>query len=207
MPIFFLEWAIYPRSFIKCSKIKEIVLCNSINFYSFGKTHIPEYRAGCPETMMTNSLLFSLQERNFVYIRLVIHHELFHFIDWIDDYSYEDKKWNTFNMPGFKYGKGGQSERVWIQLDEHTKGFINHYSTTGSEEDRAEIYQYLIGCPDEALNHKDDIIVKKANHIKSFIVNFDKYGIGDKNKDFFNDLCDFRNKFPYKESVYTGCIQ
>ena len=45
------------------------------------------------------------------------------------------------NVPGFKYGKGGEFEREWIQLDKTFKGFINHYSTSALEEDRAEVYQ------------------------------------------------------------------
>ncbi|MCQ2819741.1 MAG: hypothetical protein MJ252_20950 [archaeon] len=203
MPIFFLEWAIYPKSFIKRTKLKALTFVHQIKCNSDGNI---QTRAGCPETTKTESLILSTEERNFVYIRIVLHHELFHYIDWVDDYSYEDIIWETFNVPGFKYGKGGEYEREWIQLDKKFKGFINHYSTSALEEDRAEIYQYLIGCPDEALNHKDEIIKKKSYRIKEVLCNFDKDGIGDPTNNFFSNLKDYRNKFAYKESVFNGNV-
>lgn len=205
MPIFFLEWAIYPKSFIKKTQLKEITFVHTIKFTSSFQDKT-QYRAGCPETTITESLLLSTQERNFVYMRIVIHHELFHYIDWVDDYSYEDPVWAKFNVPGFKYGKGGEFEREWIQLDKHVRGFINHYSTSALEEDRAEVYQYLIGSPDEALNHKDEIVKKKANRIKEVLCKFDKDGIGNPDNYFFSHLKDYRSKFQYKESVFMGNV-
>ena len=77
-------------------------------------------------------------------MRIVLHHEFFHYIDYADDQSYDDDEWEGLNQKGFKYGNGGDSEREWVKLDKNTRGFINHYSTTALEEDRAEIYQYLI---------------------------------------------------------------
>ena len=85
------------------------------------------------------------------------------------------------NYKGFEYGEGGDSEREWIKLEKHQRGFINHYSTTALEEDRAEIYQYLISCPDEALNNNDIIVSKKAKRIKEFLNKFDKNGVGIQN--------------------------
>ena len=66
-------------------------------------------------------------------------------------------------------------------MEKHQRGFINHYSTTALEEDRAEIYQYLISCPDEALNNNDIIVSKKAKRIKEFLNKFDKNGVGIQN--------------------------
>lgn len=203
LPIFFMEWCLYPKSFIKQSKLKHVIFVNNIQFTT---PFFTQYRAGCPETNETESLVLSTQERNFLYIRIVLHHEFFHYIDWIDDFSYEDEEWEKLNTPGFKYGKGGEYEREWIKLDPDVKGFINHYSTSALEEDRAEIYQYLIGCPDEALNNKDEIVQQKAKRIKNFIMNFDKKGIGNKKANFFANLMDYRTKFIYKEAVFQGNV-
>lgn len=203
MPILFIELCLYPKSFIKKSKIKQIILVNDIQFTT---PYFSQYRAGCPEYNETESLMLSTQERNFVYIRIVFHHELFHYVDWIDDFSYSDSAWEKINTPGFKYGKGGEYEREWVQLEPNIQGFINHYSTTALEEDRAEIYQYLMGCPDEALNNKDMIVQKKVKRIKEFIMKFDSKGIGNKKKNYFGNLMDFRNKIVYKEAVFQGNI-
>ena len=149
---------------------------------------------------------FSVDETNFAYIRIVLHHEFFHFIDFADDQSYDDEEFESLNEGGFEYGEGGDSERQWIKLDKNVRGFINHYSTTDLAEDRAEIYQYLIGCPDEALNNGDIIVRKKAKRIKDFLNNFDKEGIGNIKNNFWNDLIDFRKHYPYKEAVFQGNV-
>ena len=201
IPLFFLEFLIYPKSFIKNSKIKQIIFVHDIQFTT---PFYSQERAGCPEYQQTKSLILAAAERNFLYIRIVMHHEFFHYVDWIDDNSYEDEIFEKLNEPNFKYGNGGEFEREWIKLDKGTKGFINHYSTTGLEEDRAEIYQYLIGDPDEALNNKDEIVRKKVKRIQEFVNKFDPKGMGNKSNNFWGNLIDFRRKFVYREQVYQG---
>lgn len=203
IPIFFMEWCIYPKSFIKKSKLKQVIFVHEIQFSS---PYFKQYRAGCPETNQIHSLILSTLERNFLYIRIVLHHELFHYVDWVDDFSYADPEWKKLNEKGFKYGKGGEFEREWVQLEPNVKGFINHYSTSALEEDRAEIYQYLIGCPDEAVNNKDEIVRKKVVRIRDFITGFDKKGIGNKKNNFFANLMDYRERFKYKEAVFQGNV-
>ena len=202
-PLLMLEWWIYPKQFIKKSSLKTITLVHNINFKTESYT---QDRKGCPEYKNTKSIVFSVDETNFAYIRIVLHHEFFHYIDYADDQSYEDDEFENLNMKGFEYGEGGDSEREWIKLDKDMKGFINHYSTTDLAEDRAEIYQYLIGCPDEALNNGDIIVRKKAKRIKDFLCDFDKDGIGNIKNNFWNNLIDFRSKYPYKEAVFQGNI-
>lgn len=202
-PLLMLEWWIYPKKFIKKSEIKAITLVHDITFKTESYT---QDRKGCPEFKNTKSIVYSVDENNFAYIRIVLHHEFFHFIDYIDDQSYDDDIFEKLNEEGFEYGEGGDSERQWIKLDKNVKGFINHYSTTDLAEDRAEIYQYLIGCPDEALNNGDIIVRKKAKRIQDILNEFDKEGIGNPKNNFWNNLIDFRSKFPYKEAVFQGNV-
>ena len=202
-PIFMLEWWIYPKKFIEKAKIKAITLVHDIEFTTNEYT---QPRTGCPDCQNTKSIIFATHETNFAYIRIVLHHEFFHYIDYVDDESYDDDEWEDLNQKGFKYGKGGDSEREWVKLEKGVKGFINHYSTTDLAEDRAEIYQYLIGCPDEALNNKDEIVSKKAKRIQNFINTFDEEGIGNIKNNFWSNLIDFRKKYPYKEPVFQGNI-
>ena len=151
-PLFMLEWWIYPKKFIEKANIKRITFVHDIEFTTNSYT---QSRTGCPDYKNTKSLIFAIHETNFAYMRIVLHHEFFHYVDYADDQSYDDDGWEKLNQKGFKYGNGGDSEREWVKLEKDVKGFINHYSTTDMAEDRAEIYQYLIGCPDEALNNKD----------------------------------------------------
>ena len=202
-PLLMLEWWIYPKKFIKKSSLKTITLVHNISFRT--ESYVQD-RKGCPEYKNTKSIVFSVDETNFAYIRIVLHHEFFHFIDYADDQSYEDDEFEDLNEKGFEYGDGGDSEREWIKLDKDTKGFINHYSTTDLAEDKAEIYQYLIGCPDEALNNGDIIVRKKAKRIQDFLNDVDKEGMGNPQNNFWNNLIDFRSKYPYKEAVFQGNI-
>ena len=202
-PLLMLEWWIYPKKFIQKASIKTMTLVHDIEFRTESYT---QDRKGCPEYKNTRSIVYSINETNFAYIRIVLHHEFFHFIDFADDQSYDDDEFEKLNEKGFEYGEGGDSERQWIKLDKNTRGFINHYSTTDLAEDRAEIYQYLIGCPDEALNNGDIIVRKKAKRVQDFLNNFDKDGIGNIKNNFWNNLIDFRSKYPYKEAVFQGNV-
>lgn len=203
-PLFMLEWWIYPKKFIQKANIRRITFVHDIEFTTNSYT---QSRTGCPDYKNTKSIVYAIHETNFAYMRIVLHHEFFHYVDYADDQSYDDDGWEKLNQKGFKYGKGGDSEREWIKLEKNVTGFINHYSTTDMAEDRAEIYQYLIGCPDEALNNKDTIVRKKAKRIQSFINNFDKDGIGDIKNNFWANLIDFRKNYPYKEAVFQGNIK
>ena len=202
-PLLFMEFWIYGKSFIKKSKLKKIILLHNIEYTNSEYT---QERAGCPEFETSRSITFAIHEKNLAYIRIVLHHEFFHYIDFADDFNYDDDGWDDLNQKGFEYGNGGDSEREWIKLEKNQVGFINHYSTTALEEDRAEIYQYLISCPDEALNNNDIIVSKKAKRIQEFLNNFDKEGVGNVKNNFWANLIDYRQKYVYKEKVFQGNI-
>ena len=203
IPLLFMEFWIYGKSFIKKSNLKKLNLVHNIEYTNSEYT---QERAGCPEYETSKSITFAIHEKNLAYIRIVLHHEIFHYIDFADDFSYDDEGWDKLNYKGFEYGNGGDSEREWIKLEKNQKGFINHYSTTALEEDRAEIYQYLISCPDEALNNNDIIVSKKAKRIQQFLNNFDKEGVGNMKNNFWNNLIDYRRQYVYKEKVFQGNI-
>ena len=202
-PILFMEFWIYGKSFIKASKLKRIILLHNISYTNSEGT---QDRAGCPEYDLTRSLTFAIREKNLAYIRIVLHHEFFHFIDYADDQDFNDDGWSELNQKGFEYGEGGDTEREWIKLEKNVMGFINHYSTSALEEDRAEIYQYLMSCPDEALNNNDIIVSKKAKRMQNFLNEFDSKGIGDEKNNFWANLIDFRQKYLYKEKVFQGNV-
>lgn len=194
MPLFFLEISIYPKSFIKKMKLGKIVFINSLNFVT---NEYEQYRAACPEYYKTMALYYCTKERNPSYIRTVLHHELFHYVDYMDNKTYEDPKFNKLNSPGFKYGRGGAYEREWKPLDPSCQGFLNFYSTTGIEEDKAEIYQYLMSNPEKSFKHEDKIIRNKIYYIANFLKIFDEEGMGSKENDFFISLTNYRKKYNY----------
>lgn len=194
LPLFLFEILIYPKSFLKNLKLKEFVFINSLNFHT---AEYEQYRAACPEYYKTMSIYYCAQERFPNYIRTVIHHELFHYVDFIHDKTYDDPKFSKFNTPGFRYGKGGAYEREWKPLSPETKGFLNFYSTTGIEEDKAEIYQFIMSFPNQAFKHQDEVVNKKVFYIGNFLKEFDKDGMGDVENDYFASLSKHRQIYCY----------
>jgi hypothetical protein len=194
MPLFFLEFLIYPRSFIKKMELGKLVFINSLNFAT---KEYEQYRPACPEYYKTMALYYCTKERSKSYIKTVLHHELFHYVDYMDNKTYEDPKFYKLNYPGFKYGRGGAYEREWKPLDPSVKGFLNFYSTTGIEEDKAEIYQHLINNPENAFKIEEKIIKSKVYYIANFLKNFDEEGMGTKDNYFFNSLIKHRKKYNY----------
>jgi hypothetical protein len=190
LPLHFYELCLYPSSYIRKSKIEEFVYIHNLNFVT---PEYSQYRAACPEYNYSCSMYYATKERSIEYIRLVLHHELFHYVDYTDDQTFEDLEWRKLNTPKFKYGNGGHLEREYKEKDSELKGFLNFYSTTGIEEDKAEIYQFLMLDPTSALNHEDIIIKKKANHLKMFLQKFDQIGVGDPN--YFDCLSNLREDF------------
>ena len=61
------------------------------------------------------------------------------------------------------------------------------------EEDKAEIYQFLMINTFNALNNKDVIIQKKVYRIIEFLKEFDKIFFVDNWKNYFRDIYHYRN--------------
>jgi hypothetical protein len=114
-------------------------------------------------------------EYNRDYQRRVIHHEFFHIIDYKDDgLLYEDKGWASLNPAGFTYGSGGvnaQGLSTSSLLTDRFPGFLNHYSTTGVEEDKAEVFANLIARNQYVLKkaERDPVIKAKIAQMKTLL--------------------------------------
>jgi hypothetical protein len=115
---------------------------------------------------------------NRLYLRKVLHHEFFHILDYRDDGSvYEDPSWSELNPPEFAYGSGGRNAQgradTSVLNDQHP-GFLNHYSTTGVEEDKAEIFANLIVEPLKMKERveADAVLRRKVDRLKELVMRF-----------------------------------
>lgn len=142
LPVLVSEWNLYPAELIKRTGLRRIILCESLSFAGQLRAAIPDFEH--------NDLYLDVWRGRHAdrYVRLVIHHEFFHMIDYRDDGSlYADDKWGALNPPGFKYGTGGrnaQNDATVSLLNKDLPGFLNRYATTGVEEDKAEVFAHLI---------------------------------------------------------------
>lgn len=161
----------YPAEFVKKIKIKKIILADDLKFDGQKRAAIPDFEH--------EYLHLDPREGNYnkVYQQTVVHHEIFHIIDLLDDKElYEDKEWKKLNEAGFKYGDGGKNARGSDQwpLDDTLVGFLNKYSQSGVEEDKAEIYSNLMVRTKTvyARAEKDKILAKKVERMKKLLKTF-----------------------------------
>lgn len=136
------ELFIYPETLVMRSRLKRIVLCGCLSTRGRYMSGIVDCHAGTIYLDVVRP-----GEGNSRWRCVAIHHELCHLLDYADDgVIYEDDEWSQLNEPFFQYGKEAQkhSDRTMLKLTNRFPGFLNRYSMTGVEEDKAEVFAHLI---------------------------------------------------------------
>jgi hypothetical protein len=170
--LFATEFAIYPPDLLQRSQLKRVVLCGELAFAGQRRNAIPDFEHD------TLYLDVSRGAYSKPYLRKVIHHEFYHIIDYRDDGSvYRDERWAALNPDNFKYGTGGRTAQDLKETSALTNkypGFLNHYSTTGVEEDKAEIFANLIVDPEyvETRAINEHVINAKVERMKDQLAKF-----------------------------------
>ena len=163
----------YPKSFVKLTKLKKIFLVKNLYLSS-------QYRAAVPDYAKEILVLDFAVKDDGDYRKHVIHHEYYHMIEQEFNRSayYKDKEWAKLNSSKFKYGKGGKFNRGedMFPLTNPEKGFINKYSMTALEEDKAEIFAILFVKEEyeKVSKFRDSIIRQKIEYMKKFLESKDK---------------------------------
>ena len=170
--LFATEFTLYPTSLVKRTQLQRVVLCTDLYFAGQRRNAIPDFEHD------TLYLDVSRGAYSKPYLRKVIHHEFFHIIDYFDDGDlYKDERWSALNPKAFKYGSGGintQDLQDTSVLTDKFPGFLNHYSTTGVEEDKAEMFANLI------VDHgyvgwriqKDAVLRAKVKMLQELLIKF-----------------------------------
>jgi hypothetical protein len=132
------EFTKYPVPFVRATGLKRIILAKNMNVAGIERGAIPD--------LPHNAVWYDpfLGQFDDMYKRHVVHHEFFHFADNVlqGDVYLSDPYWASLNRPDFHYGGGGRTARTEDQfgVTNREPGFVNRYSTSGLEEDRAEIF-------------------------------------------------------------------
>jgi hypothetical protein len=167
-PILVEEFCIYPAGFVRRTKLRQIVLVRNLRLGKQQRTSVPDF---------ARNILYidaSRGRKTEHYVRRVIHHEYFHVVDYLDDGKlYDDPGWSALNPADFRYGNGGQYMRdpnASVPSENHP-GFLNRYSTSGIEEDKAEVYSYMITEYRHvaARAKKDKIIRAKMKYMQALL--------------------------------------
>ena len=172
LPIFPHGIFLYPAKCIQRSELKKVILCQKLRFAGQERAAVPDY---------THDALYLDTSRatwSPSYMRKALHHEFFHIIDWKDDgHVYEDDSWSALNATGFKYGAHGinaQDDSSMSLLADNLPGFLTKYSTTGVEEDKAELFaNMMVDYPMVAARaKKDPILNAKFLRMKELLKSF-----------------------------------
>ena len=198
LPLLVLELSLYPKNFFQKIKLKTIVLAHTTIFHC---DKYEQYRAGLPDYEEDSlSLVFSCKERSIKYIRNVIHHELFHYFYFmcVGPFENRDDLWEMFNPKGFEYSLKSE---VWSQQDIFTgdyqdyNSFVSYFSKTKLEEDKAEIYSYMVTSGNDIKDLlKREGVIGKYLYIRQLMEKFDEKEFKQKTGDFWNRVIKFKKE-------------
>jgi hypothetical protein len=170
--VFAQEWSLYPPGLVKKAGVRRVVICKGLAFAGQPRTGVPDFEH---DTLYLDAARGRHDDR---YVRKVIHHEFFHFVDLRDDGRlYEDERWAGLNRPGFKYGPGGaklQDDPTVTTTGRDVPGFLNRYAAAGVEEDKAEVFAHLVVEPGAvaARAAADPYVRQKAERMRELLAGF-----------------------------------
>jgi hypothetical protein len=169
-PLLVAGLELYPPAFVKKSGLRKIILCGDLHYLSQPRKAIPVEDTGTLYLDPDPEIIYYLQD--------VLHHEFFHIIDramfkhglWSAPRRRGwDDQWCALNPWGFTYGDGGAYDReagAFISGDGSVvAGFLNRYSTSAVEEDKAEIFAGLIRHPGALVEGQDAVLACKAKEM------------------------------------------
>jgi hypothetical protein len=131
----------YPHSFLRVAHIEKIALCSKL---AGDRPLDDDARIDGLAESAAHRLMVSLTSDDARRSDATLHHEIFHLFDHATtpggDYRY-DPEWERLNPRGFRYQPKPSSELE--------PGFVNDYAKTALAEDKASVFEYLMGYPDE----------------------------------------------------------
>ncbi len=164
------ELSIYSSDQLKKSKVGRIVLCKNMAQLGDPCHGLADMKL-LPLPFRKNTIYLSIRTERNAYDRSTVHHELFHAIDFHDDWSrYTDLDWPKLNAPEFQYRK--TEFRVNGPYDGN--GFLSTHATTAVREDKAEVYAHLMvnhrGL--DARARRDSVLKAKIERMKHLLQKF-----------------------------------
>lgn len=173
LPLFSTEISLYPPCVIKNSGIKTIVFCQNLLRGSQATSGIAD--------LGTHTLYLDVDsmKKDRIFPRRVVHHEIMHFIDGkSNNATYEKMEWEHLNSKGFKYSGGDTAHllepTILEPLDPTLTGFVNKYSMTEVEEDKAELFAHMMThiCWVNYKAEYDSVLKLKTEKLRKLLTKF-----------------------------------
>lgn len=170
--VFLEEWGKYPVEWVKKSNLQGIAFVRQLTVLGQGRAATPDWIG---EVLYLDIGYGSAGE---VYERGVMHHEYYHIVEetHFKNVYFKDPGWLALNPPDFSYGAGGDTayeDAEGANAQHPRKGFVTGYAMYAPEEDKAEIYSYLMVTPYYKKLMEwaktDSALSKKVSYMKKFI--------------------------------------
>ncbi len=158
----------YPRSFFEAARLRRVLMCGDLREAGRPIPSLPNYE---------RTLVLDVDAPE-GFTRRLVHHEVFHFADLADDATLtNDPEWSALNDRWFTYGDGGRFHREPRAADIATDlpGFLSLYSRSGLEEDKAEVFSFLMTEPVRvaAIAAADPVVARKVRLVKDRMARLD----------------------------------
>ncbi|MBS1118231.1 MAG: hypothetical protein H6Q90_459 [Deltaproteobacteria bacterium] len=184
-----IAFGMYPTTMIAAAKLEHVALCRTIRYEGkesesgppqggplaqggFGPQDADRNRsAGSGPAGVAvigdHRLLVSIEHfvgkrhdlYDFFTIEEVVHHELFHLLDHetLGERAEHDPQWQALNPRGFEYRDPSTAQ-------DRPRGFVDGYATTNETEDRASVFEFLLGHPTKLceLAQADPVVAAKT---------------------------------------------
>jgi len=158
------ELAKYPSGCLGRVRMRRVLLCRDLHEGWMSIPSLPNYR---------HTLLLDANASS-AYLRRVVHHEVFHFLDFaVDEDLQQDPQWVSLNPAGFEYGGGGRVMRhVPPAWQVERPGFVSSYAQSALEEDKAEVFSMWMSDPAKLhrLASDDRVVVAKMRALREQVV-------------------------------------
>jgi hypothetical protein len=161
-----IAFAMYPPTLLAATNVRHVALCRTIDVGD-GEMAPAGMALLDQQRILVNVGVFEDTADGFTIDR-VIHHELFHLLDYAGDHYDIDSEWTVLNPKGFAYVDPEKLYRERELSPDRPRGFVRSYATQNEAEDRASTFELIVGRPAEvcAMAAADPIVAKKIALIK-----------------------------------------
>ena len=158
----------YKADFLLKNNLKFLILCENLLVSGINTGGIPNHNK--------KTLIIDINF-NPLYFERMIHHEIFHMIQNSNKDFFNENYWASLNNSNFIYSECSTcSDRLGLDINEKTNGFLTDYSKSIPSEDMAEIFSFLMINNKNAKNkiQNDNILISKIEYLTSSLKKIDK---------------------------------
>ncbi len=161
-----IAFSMYSPELLAATKVQHVALCRAIEVDA--REMSPAGMAFLDQQRILVSVGAFVDPGDGFTIDRVIHHELFHLLDYTGDHFESDREWEALNPRGFAYHDPEMLYRDRDLAVERPTGFVRSYATQNTVEDRASTFELVLSQPAElcAIAAADPVVAKKVALIK-----------------------------------------